>query len=163
MPGVSHAFIVSGGEPFDGLTSGVAIVADTWWAATKARRKLKVDWERRPNRGARKRRALRRKPLLSACKAPAIRIAQEGDVAAALAGAAHVVEAAYSYPFLAHATLEPQNCTAHVHNGKAEIWAPTRNPDAGCKIVAKTLGLAEADIIDSHDALWRWLRPAPDE
>jgi isoquinoline 1-oxidoreductase subunit beta len=77
---------------------------------------------------------------------PAIEILREGNADAALAGAAHVVEAAYSYTFLAHATLEPQNCTAKVHHGKAEIWAPTQNPESGCKIVAKTLGLAEADI-----------------
>jgi isoquinoline 1-oxidoreductase beta subunit len=64
----------------------------------------------------------------------------------ALAGSAKVLEAAYSYPFIAHATLEPQNCTAHYRDGRIEIWAPTQNPDSGRKIVAKTLGLDEANI-----------------
>jgi len=145
LAGVSHAFVVNGGDIADGLTSGVAIVADGWWAASKARRKLHVDWNEGPTAAqgstgfAIQADALGPQP-------PAIEILREGNVDAALAGAAHVVEAAYSYPFLAHATLEPQNCTAHVHDGKAEIWAPTQNPESGCKIVAKTLGLAEADI-----------------
>ena len=145
MPGVRHAFIVKGGERFDGLTSGVAVVADSWWAASKARRKLEVDWEEGPTAAQGSAEFATQAAAMSR-KAPAMSIAQEGDVDAALTGAAHVIEADYSYPFLAHATLEPQNCTAHVHDGKAEIWAPTQNPDAGCKIVAKTLGLAEADI-----------------
>ena len=69
-----------------------------------------------------------------------------GDVDKALGGAAHVVEAAYFYPFLAHATLEPQNCTVHVDGGKVTIWAPTQNPRAGRDLVAKTLGVPASAI-----------------
>ena len=64
----------------------------------------------------------------------------------ALAGAAHVVEAAYSYPFLAHISLEPQNCTAQFQDGKVVLWAPTQNPGPGAKLVAATLGIAESDV-----------------
>jgi len=144
-PGVSHAFIVSGGQTFDGLVSGVAIVADSWWAAAKARRKLEVDWNEGPT-AAQDSAGFATQAAALGPQPPAQSIARDGDVDAALASAAHVIEAAYSYPFLAHAALEPQNCTAHVQGTKAEIWAPTQNPDSGRKIVAKTLGLAEADI-----------------
>jgi isoquinoline 1-oxidoreductase beta subunit len=71
---------------------------------------------------------------------------KDGDADAALARSAKVVEASYSYPFLSHANLEPQNCTAEVKDGKVEIWAPTQNPQPGRDIVAKVLGVAPADI-----------------
>jgi isoquinoline 1-oxidoreductase beta subunit len=63
-----------------------------------------------------------------------------------LKNATHVVEAAYSYPFLAHISLEPQNCTAHVQDGKVVFWAPTQLPEPGVKLVAATLGIAESNI-----------------
>jgi isoquinoline 1-oxidoreductase beta subunit len=70
----------------------------------------------------------------------------DGDVEAALANAAHVVEAGYFYPFISHAPLEPQNCTAQFRNGKLEIWAPSQTPQGGRRLVAQTLGMEETDI-----------------
>ncbi len=145
LPGVSHAFVVDGGDVFDGLTSGVAVVATSWWAAHKARERLEIKWNDGPT-AAQGTQGFARQAAELARQSPAIHVFGEGDVSAALGGAARVVEAAYSYPFLAHATLEPQNCTASVRDGKATIWAPTQNPDSGSKIVAKTLGLAESDV-----------------
>jgi isoquinoline 1-oxidoreductase beta subunit len=60
--------------------------------------------------------------------------------------AAHVVEAAYSYPFLSHIDLEPQNCTAHVQNDRVVFWAPTQHPAPGAKLVAETLGIPEGNV-----------------
>jgi isoquinoline 1-oxidoreductase subunit beta len=63
-----------------------------------------------------------------------------------LAGAAHTVEAEYFYPFIAHAPLEPQNCTAQWRDGRIELWAPTQTPESGRRMVAQTLGIEESDV-----------------
>lgn len=145
QPGVRQAFVVEGGTALNGLLGGVAILADTWWAARKAREKLQVTW----NEGAT---ALQSSAgfataagLLST-QAPQRSLKSDGDVAAALGGAAKVVSAEYFYPFLAHASLEPQNCTAHFKDGKLEIWAPTQSPQSGRALVTRTLGIPETDI-----------------
>ncbi len=146
LPGVRHVSVVPGGTALTGLMPGVAIVAESWWRANKARQQLHVTWDEGPTR-AQSSELFARQAAALGKKAPAQMLRNDGDAAAALHGAAHVVEAAYAYPFLAHATLEPMNCTAHVQGAKAEIWAPTQNPDPGRKLVARTLGLAEKDIV----------------
>jgi len=145
LPGVRQAFIVEGGTVLSGLLSGVAIVADSWWAAKSARSKLAVVWDTHPT--AQQSSAgfkARAEQLFS--QAPAKVLRTDGDVAAAFSAATKTVEAMYEYPFLAHATLEPQNCTAHVRGNTVEIWAPTQNPQSGRVLVAKTLGIAEQDV-----------------
>ena len=148
LPGVRHAFIVEGGTALSGLLGGVAIVADSWWGAESARQKLEVAW----NEGATATQTSEDVATAAAeiARGPAAKtLLQEGDVDAALANSAKVVEAAYSYPFIAHATLEPQNCTAHFTAGRLEIWAPTQNPQPGRELVAGTLGIP-ADAITIH-------------
>jgi isoquinoline 1-oxidoreductase beta subunit len=143
--GIRDAFIVRGVGPFNGLASGVAIVASSWWLANKAREQLEVVWEEGAT-AAQSSEGFAKQALELSAQPPAAKVVSEGDVTQGLASSARQLEAAYSYPFLSHATLEPQNCTAHFRDGKVEIWAPTQNPDAGRKIVAKTLGLTDADI-----------------
>ena len=145
MPGVRHAFVVDGGGDLSGLLGGVAIIADTWWAAQSARRQLRVTWDEGPTAAQGTDEFARRAAELGP-KPGATTLRNDGDVAAGLQGAAHVVEAAYSYPFIAHADLEPQNCTAHLHDGLVEIWAPTQNPQSGRELVARTLGVPEKAI-----------------
>jgi len=145
LPGIRDAFVIRGGQVFDGLTDGVAIVATNWWVANKARSQLEVKWDDGPTAGQSTAGYAKRAAELST-QAPAFNLISDGHVEQALAGSAKVLEAAYSYPFIAHATLEPQNCTASFRDGRIEIWAPTQNPDSGRKIVAKTLGLNETDI-----------------
>ena len=145
MPGVRHAFVVEGGNDLQGLMPGVAIVADSWWRAEKARRKLQVTWDE----GATAQQStdgFARQAAALGAKAPATSLRNDGDVAAALKGAAKVVEASYSYPFIAHAPLEPMNCTAHVQGDGVTLWAPTQNPGPGRSLVSQTLGIPESKV-----------------
>ena len=145
MPGVRHAFVVEGGSDLAGLMPGVAVVADSWWHADKARRKLEVKWDEGRTAQQSSDGFARQAAALGA-KATAHNLRNDGDVTVALKGAAKVVEAAYHYPFIAHAPLEPMNCTAHVQGNKVEIWAPTQNPEPGRRLVAQMLGVPTNNI-----------------
>ena len=145
MPGVHKVFVVPGA---DGLAAGVAVVADNSWAANRARNALQIEWAHPPAREQSTDRFVAEAARLAA-QPPQRTITNDGDAAAALATAAKRVTADYSYPFLAHATMEPMNCTAQVTGGKVEIWAPTQLPEQGRKAVAKALGVP-ADAITVH-------------
>jgi isoquinoline 1-oxidoreductase beta subunit len=145
VKGVRDAFIIEGGTNLNGLLPGVAVVADSWWAARKGRNALEIQWAEHPT--AAQSSASFAAKAAELAKAPPQRTDRaDGDVDTALKSAAKVVSAAYSYPFIAHAPLEPQNCTAVVKDGKVEIWAPTQNPEPGRKLVAAALNVPEEAI-----------------
>jgi isoquinoline 1-oxidoreductase beta subunit len=153
LPGIRDAFVVEdrtasappGPFGLNGLMSGVAIVGDSWWAVRTARERLQVTWNDGPTAAQSSEGFLRRAGELSS-GTPQRTLRSDGDVERALQTAARTVDAAYDYPFLAHAPLEPQNCTAHYRDGKLEIWASSQTPGTGRQSVAQTLGLAETDI-----------------
>ena len=143
--GVHQAFVVAGTDDRNGLQSGVVVVADSWWRARKARDSLDIKWTGGPAT-LQSSAGFAAQAAALAAQPPQQIARNDGDVDGALKAAAKVVEATYAYPFLAHTTMEPMNCTAWMHDGKLEIWAPTQNPDAGRQLVAKTLGIAPDNI-----------------
>lgn len=143
QPGVTHAFVVEGTDNLSGLLPGVAIVADSWWSAQSARKQLRVDWE--PGHSDSTTEYDRQAESLRNEKGETRRT--DGDVDGALDSARKVIEASYYYPFVSHANMEPQNCTALYHeSGRLELWAPSQNPKAGRELIAGTLGISEKKI-----------------
>ena len=145
LPGVRDAFVIAGTSQLTGLMPGVAIVADSTWAAFSARRQLKVTWDE----GAVVEQSWDgfAAQALKLSKQPGtVQLRKDGDPLAAFARASKTVQASYSYPFISHASIEPQNCTAWFHDGALELWAPTQNPAAGQNLVANTLGLPKEKI-----------------
>jgi isoquinoline 1-oxidoreductase beta subunit len=118
----------------------VAVVADTWWHAKSALEALPIVWDEGPN--ATRTSAMIAEHLkegLTASGAYAGR--REGDALKVIDGAAKKVEAIYSTPFLAHATMEPMNCTAKISADRGEVWVPTQNAEAALAALSEASGL----------------------
>ena len=120
--------------------STVAVVADTWWRAKNALSQLPIVWDEGPN--AKVSSASIAAHLSEGLTAPGNYAGRkEGDAVGMVANAFKKVEAIYSTPFLAHAPLEPMNCTARVTANRAEVWTPTQNAEASLAVLAETAGL----------------------
>jgi len=145
MAGVKHAFVIEGTDNLQGLMPGVAIVADTWWNAKTARERLRVTWDEGATAQQSSEGFAQEASRLST-QPPQRALRKDGDPDAALASAAKTVDAAYFYPFIAHAPLEPQNTTAHFKDGKLELWSASQTPQGGRGLVSRTLGVAEENI-----------------
>ena len=119
---------------------GQVVVADSWWVANSARKSLKITWDNGPA-GANSTVAFDANALALSKAAPHTVTRNDGDVDAALKTAAKTVEAAYQYPFLVHAPMEPMNCTAQFASGKLEVWATSQTPQR-VQIATRLSGLA---------------------
>ena len=128
------------------IDDGVAVVANSWWQAKKARDLLNIQWDEGAGTALSDasviegtRQALKTGKVLEITK-------PQGDVAAALKGAAKVVEAEYIIPMQAHAPLEPMNFTAHVQGNKALLIGPTQFQQGAQGAVAGALGMKPEDV-----------------
>ncbi len=160
VKGVRKAFIVKGDPAIPpnsslqqrprhygaGFAPGVAIVADSWWTAQKARDVLDVKWADHPTAQQSTKGFAAQAEAFFAKGKGENELIKKGDFDAAWASAPVKVEARYAYPFIAHATMEPMNCTAEFKNGKLEIWAPTQTPQAGHELVAQVMGMKPGDV-----------------
>jgi isoquinoline 1-oxidoreductase beta subunit len=133
MPGVKRALKVN--------DSAVAVVADTWWRAKKALDALPIVWDEGAGANASSAEiADRLKEGLTTTTGPFAGW-QEGDALKAIEGAPKKLEAVYGTPFLAHATMEPMNCTAKVTADRVEVWCPTQNAEATLAAAAEEAGV----------------------
>jgi isoquinoline 1-oxidoreductase beta subunit len=145
VPGVLDAFVVEGGDNPASIVSGVAVIGKTWWHAQQGRAKLNAKWQAGPS-SKQSTADFDAQAAALAKQLAKTSIRKDGDPDAAFKTAAKVIEASYSYPFIAHSPLEPQNCTAHYKDGKLEIWAPTQNPNPGRVVTSQATGVKPEDI-----------------
>jgi isoquinoline 1-oxidoreductase beta subunit len=124
--------------------NGVAVVATSTWAAMRGRDALAVTWDAGDAKSETT--ASLAKEMSALLQSEGKRYRNDGDVDAALSAAATKLEATYSVPFLAHATMEPMNATAHVRADGAELWLPTQFPDWATGAVAKALGMKVSQV-----------------
>ena len=143
--GVVQAFIVKGKGGYGDLRDGVAIVATSTWAAISAKKQLEIEWDT-SNASTDDWSALRQQAARVATTTEGELLHRDGDVDAALAAAKTTISATYSYPFVSHAPLEPQNCTVRVVDGRIEIWAPSQLPAVAMKTAVETLNIDPAKV-----------------
>ncbi|MET0497590.1 MAG: molybdopterin cofactor-binding domain-containing protein [Steroidobacteraceae bacterium] len=144
LPGVTNAFVVEGnGKPTE-VMPGVAIIAKSTWAAISAKKQLKIDWDESNASTDSWSKAVAEATKLSK-QAGAETLKNVGDVDKAMAST-KAIEGFYTYPFVSHAPLEPQNTTAWFRGDEVEIWSPTQTPDGALRLVAGTLGIAPEKV-----------------
>jgi isoquinoline 1-oxidoreductase beta subunit len=129
VPGVRHVVEIQ---------TGVAVVADHYWAATRGLEALDAEWEAGPHG------ELDSEAIAASCEKAlhgGRRVRNDGDATRVLSDAAAPIEARYRVPFLAHATMEPMNCSARVSAERCEVWAPTQSPTGVQQTAAEITGL----------------------
>lgn len=146
LPGVRDAFVIEGNGKTTEVMPGVAIIADTTWAAFEGRKQLRVDWDESAASKDSWKDLSKRAAELAKLPTGATMLANIGSVDEALKGAAKTVSAFYTYPFVSHAPLEPQNCTAWSHDGIVEFWSPTQTADRAIETAAGALGITKEQV-----------------
>ncbi len=137
MPGVQKVFAV---DAVKGSTAGVAVVAQSTHQALKALSQVRTVWGTGPA-AAWSSAEIHQHLLKGLDSNDAHTYYEHGDAAKALKSARKTLQADYSAPYLAHATMEPMNCTVWLKDGAAEVWAPTQIPDAARHVIAKILDI----------------------
>ena len=149
LPGVER--VVRLGS-YAGSTAALAVVGRTYWHAQQGAQALRVEWQAPPMgvvSSAAIEQALERGAREAAQSDGGFAFYSRGDVKVAVKNAARTVEQVYRAPYLAHATMEPINCTARVAGGRVEVWAPTQVPGIARAIAAQAAGVNE-DAVTVH-------------
>lgn len=149
MSGVVKFVQLEGGMA--GSVAGFAIVGKTTWHANQAALAVKAKWTQ-PKQGAIDTNRIAAELQTKLDKESGFTFYDAGDVSQAESSAKRLVEATYSAPYLAHATMEPMNCTAQFKDGLLEIWAPTQVPGQARAAAAKAAGIS-SDKVKVHVTL----------
>lgn len=144
MPGIKAVVPVSSSAMGAKVRNGVAIVADSLWAALKGREALKVDWEN--GAGLEEDSGTISTRMREAASKDGRVMSKIGEPDQAFPEPTQRVESTYELPFLYHAQLEPMNCTARFKDGKCEIWGPLQFPEWAIGPIAQALGIKPADV-----------------
>ena len=140
----AKARAVAGVKQVVQVSTGVAVIADNTWAAMEGRRALAITWDEGPTASASS--AGIRDQFVRLAGQPGAEARRVGDAAAAIASAATRLEAVYEAPYLAHAPMEPLNCTAHVTPTSCDVWVSTQAQSSARDIAARVSGLAPANV-----------------
>jgi isoquinoline 1-oxidoreductase beta subunit len=128
------------------VSGGIAVVADSTWAAMQGRRALKIAWDRGPH-ASENSEELKKALLTGASGEPGFVVVNQGDSLSALAATTRKIEATYEVPFQAHATMEPMNTTVHVRSHEIEVWSPTQIGNIVQEEIAALSGLPPERVI----------------
>ena len=152
IPGVHEVVQIGSAAPvvqpfwgsIQGPGAGIAVVADNFWAATKGLKALEVTWDEGPkaeltSEGIRNR-------FAGLAEKPGTVARNDGDFDSAMAGAAKQLEAAYELPYLAHATMEPMNCTADVRKDGCDVWVPTQSQTSAQNAAIRVSGFPASQV-----------------
>ena len=140
----AEALAVTGVRDVFEISSGIAVVADNTWAAFEGSGKLDVTW----NEGDFRMNSTDIfEHFAEVAENEGVEARSEGDITAGMATVETKVKAVYEAPYLAHATMEPMNCTVHTQPDLAEVWVPTQGPQGVQSTVARLTGIPEERVI----------------
>ncbi len=145
VPGVRAVFPIEPQGPDAFTRGGVAVVAQSSWAALEGRRRLQVEWTQ-SHRASLSSRAVQAELAANTRRAgPVVR--ETGNALAVLDKSRRIVESAFELPFLAHVAMEPMNATVHVREDGAEAWLPTQNAKDARSAIARVLGIPAESVL----------------
>jgi isoquinoline 1-oxidoreductase subunit beta len=145
VPGVRDVIAFETSGRGASTTGGIAVLAVNSWAAMQGRKALEVKWDLGP--AAKESSAGLHEQFLANAAKPGKIVRNDGDADSALASGAKQIEAAYEFPFAAHACMEPMNCTVDIRPDGAEAWVPTQAPQWAQAVIAETAKLPPEKVI----------------
>jgi isoquinoline 1-oxidoreductase beta subunit len=126
------------------IPAGIAVVADSFWRAKTALEVMPIEWDLGPHAAGNS--EAFSKTFRAALEKPGTLAKEEGNALAAIAAARNIVEADYEVPYLAHATMEPMNCTAQVTPQRVDVWVGTQNPEGALATAAEVSGVKPENV-----------------